>query len=1169
MNPLNLNNSVSIIIKDIQEYEQNVKAGEPEAKSVSAKVEEFVKSNIAIISPAQQKTITNLLGGLTDLKTKASSCQQLASLIKTISTAIQPETHLSAERILLKACEEEDNKIAATLIDRFNSLTNQSERVQNIKHVIKKTPNKGKEADQFLQKLLKNFDLFKIADEQDRVDIAKMIPFTEGNCLAENIQKFQIANEKSRFEIAKRAVKTPFKGFAIHIDNFNLEEGYRYEIANEDDYGVTSNSYYKLSEKHRIALGKKLAVERTSEINNLMPSLNITDEEERFKIAKIALERSPIELRNEGIQGFDLSEEHNFEIAKSLAAFYPESIVKYIEGLNLKNSKNILNLVLFIFEEYKYSRVPQSICENIERFGLSEEERYEVAKSIIQTREKLNVLEHIKNFQLTYEHRFEIAKQCFPTINSSWRLTAIPNFNLTPKDRLELAWTCARNVPISWCIQSFTLPDEKDRLALALYEASRAGKDTILNLKNYKLNSDFPLILLNALRSSPDEARAITNKCLPLIPSPESISKCFDGLVDTIEKSKNDAVQEWWRAFRTIFTGHVVNEHEKYVPYAEQISKHENPATRYLLTKVMYQYGVPAQSDAVAEHTVLFRLVAEPLLKSIQFKTEDLDKMWKVLGNKEYRDGSKKDKVIKGLFSLLECPDLNPEEKRLLLKQIFENDKAIPAHNALQMLDAIISSDQASMLKTIKEQTQKEVDVKSAKASDGISTFEQKVDFAKILQDIFRSCIGTEQVPDFGTKYNTTIGSSRNPTALLVYAANLSSLTGEDRQSAMNSLQEFTISVLNGTYTTLRYQAPDGSHLATIFENRERLKKAWQEGSSQTIVELYKKLDESELKNLQMQTKDSQFTAKEFDVADFLKTKICTDKHLDPNVYNNLSNCLKGVTTSKTALKNCEEALKQAKEAVNKSGITIKGLTYDPKNTLTKPIFENKMEIALITLLDTPAKKKNEHIKKLLPHLITMCGVNAPIVQDMNELQQRLEEQNKSSKSHTDEGRYDHYIIEDTDSWEDMELSGTEVMGSCQRIGGEVNYNKCLLAYMRDGKNRAIVIKDPVTKKIVARCIMRLLWNDEEKKPVLFQERLYDNPGVPERAKRAIDLLFARRARQLQIPLVRTALEKETRYKHPLESLGSPAPFEYVDAGSIGITNGTFTIPANDIHLVQ
>jgi len=80
--------------------------------------------------------------------------------------------------------------------------------------------------------------------------------------------------------------------------------------------------------------------------------------------------------------------------------------------------------------------------------------------------------------------------------------------------------------------------------------------------------------------------------------------------------------------------------------------------------------------------------------------------------------------------------------------------------------------------------------------------------------------------------------------------------------------------------------------------------------------------------------------------------------------------------------------------------------------------------------------------------------------------------------------------IEDTDDLNDLFVCGTEVEGSCQNIDRNPELNKCLLAYIADGKNRLVAIKD-MKGKIRARAILRILWNPEIQQPVLFLERIY------------------------------------------------------------------------------
>ena len=143
----------------------------------------------------------------------------------------------------------------------------------------------------------------------------------------------------------------------------------------------------------------------------------------------------------------------------------------------------------------------------------------------------------------------------------------------------------------------------------------------------------------------------------------------------------------------------------------------------------------------------------------------------------------------------------------------------------------------------------------------------------------------------------------------------------------------------------------------------------------------------------------------------------------------------------------------------------------------------------------------------------------------------------------------------DSDDPQDLFLCGTEVLGSCQRISGEVRQNQCLLGYVLDGKNRIIALKNR-EGKIVSRAILRILWDSKNKKSVLFIESIYP-PEVDFRYQQAIIELAKERATALGLTLL--SLEKGEKYDGILESLSCRAPYEYCDAIR-GITNGLFTI---------
>lgn len=145
--------------------------------------------------------------------------------------------------------------------------------------------------------------------------------------------------------------------------------------------------------------------------------------------------------------------------------------------------------------------------------------------------------------------------------------------------------------------------------------------------------------------------------------------------------------------------------------------------------------------------------------------------------------------------------------------------------------------------------------------------------------------------------------------------------------------------------------------------------------------------------------------------------------------------------------------------------------------------------------------------------------------------------------------------VVDSDNWEDLFLCGTEVLGSCQRIDGDPSLNRGLMGYLMDGKNRLIAVKD-TSGKVLARIILRLLWDPAAKRPVLFQERLYPD-HCDEAYIEAINSCAKARAEALGCPLFEKSL---SGLGETVVSLGSRVPYEYVDAATGIQSNGVYTI---------
>ncbi len=157
------------------------------------------------------------------------------------------------------------------------------------------------------------------------------------------------------------------------------------------------------------------------------------------------------------------------------------------------------------------------------------------------------------------------------------------------------------------------------------------------------------------------------------------------------------------------------------------------------------------------------------------------------------------------------------------------------------------------------------------------------------------------------------------------------------------------------------------------------------------------------------------------------------------------------------------------------------------------------------------------------------------------------------------------FTIEDTDSWEDLVMMGTEVDGSCQNINRNPAYNKCLLASFLDGKIRLMVAREKESGKIIGRVVLRVLF-DTDNNPVLFVEKLYTKNGVDVTLIRQNILEGCKqKAQSMGIALATNASDyrdlNANKYPGALKALGGPAPYEYVDALR-GIQNGgIYSIP--------
>ena len=141
------------------------------------------------------------------------------------------------------------------------------------------------------------------------------------------------------------------------------------------------------------------------------------------------------------------------------------------------------------------------------------------------------------------------------------------------------------------------------------------------------------------------------------------------------------------------------------------------------------------------------------------------------------------------------------------------------------------------------------------------------------------------------------------------------------------------------------------------------------------------------------------------------------------------------------------------------------------------------------------------------------------------------------------------YSAVETDHPNDLLLSGTEIPGGCQDIYNSLIYwSHGLASYLMDGKYRILAIKDQ-NGKLIARRMIKILWDKKQESPVLFFEKFYGpKEGKGEQFDAILESMAREKAASMKLPLVRKVEGKyKSDYPNSIHSLGGPGPEEFVD----------------------
>ncbi|MBA3602328.1 MAG: hypothetical protein H0W50_01485 [Parachlamydiaceae bacterium] len=286
---------------------------------------------------------------------------------------------------------------------------------------------------------------------------------------------------------------------------------------------------------------------------------------------------------------------------------------------------------------------------------------------------------------------------------------------------------------------------------------------------------------------------------------------------------------------------------------------------------------------------------------------------------------------------------------------------------------------------------------------------------------------------------------------------------------------------------------------------------------------------------------DTDAKVKSFDFLKLFKENLIEHGHLKSEYVPLLFDFLNQTNTFEETLSEIENQLQSNQNTIvlnlqkNCLKLTVKELTFEDQKQILKEIDKDLNTI----IHDSPQFSEFQNdVKGILTGLV---------------------KQNVSKEN------YNKFTIEDTDHYMDLFLSGTEVAGSCLRINGDPSFNKCLIAYVFDGKNRLLAVKDK-DGKIIARSLLRILWDDKEKKPILFMGRVYPSLVDPKLEQGLVDFAV-KRAKKMHLTLLMQDATKP-RYTNPVFSFGSLdfIPYEYSDSASTSrVTIGKFTIDSSNI----
>lgn len=1023
--------------------------------------------------------------------------------------------------------------------------------------------------------------------KEDQIDLIKRIDHLSDQTLQVSFQKLKDKideSEKKHIELSNIItwnLATHFKKILVLYEYNLLVE----EIRNDPSFYLFEKSNYKpqiLNIKNQLDEFIK-HLNKNPALISFLKSNESQIANKGFQNETVVVEMLKLAAKSEGnniadsISSFNIKDENSrFEIAKIIAGVDSRVICKTIKNFDLKDEKKRYELLLIATKNF-----PLDGMESFDNFEIKDPLLvYEYAKAC--AKEKFGFGEFFRKFSIVdYEKKVSLVKT-HAAVNGHSSSQYIKNFELKKEDRIEIAKISAREngSATSLYIERYEIDDEETLFEIAKIAARQNGTGTSSNFANYHIKD--PLKHREIVRLCYENRNLIYLRGFNL---PESLYQSYKQAVfsyilrqeikiehfEEIKLYDSKAIEIINWILKEINLLPIPNEYSNEVEINEFNKKLEELYATlkdktgfsfdsyYLANKsstlpiqmsnftllcrlvaLCQEYSVPLtildqegvkstlknilnMSDPVLKLNAVESLVKiyrkenkEKLAKWLEARNNippylhlpalglaliegDYSKYLEHLSPNYYQDSEVLKPINEIIFLLNREMRLNDLDKQALLNRLI-----IPPEPA----DNKAKTKQATLEKHRLDQKNFSVPVRDVLLFQKGDRLTKGADVVGIWKQTCREVFGVND--DHLAQFTETFQNSpRYPGALFTYAARLHTLPLAEREPLIKTLGTFVSSVLDKSYPKMRYNLDNNSHLKNIFEGKSDLLKKWVDNLSIKAPDLH--TSSNQAKETPMELVKREF-----------KNSL-NEKHLGYDQEKKYSFLLK------TNLNNEVEIKKAIAE--------LEPLALDK---------DRKFELACLKLFLLPENEIKPKLNELLPL------VPVPLFKsDISGMIKLLSPQKLN---------IDELTVEESDSWIDLLLLGTEVINSCQSIIGDAEFNKALLGYLLDGKIKPMIVRNK-EGKIVARAVMRIL-KDEKGNDVLFLERSYfrvNNPILRELLQKGA----TEKAARMGIPIVVSERDypnsvKNKAYPYPLNSSFSTSP-EYVDALG-GIKTGFYTI---------